>query len=98
MLHIDVLRYTDMLPNHFSTQVRLYIKPSGTGCSTSGRLHEALTIREVATPLHECDTELTVTGCTPSGRLPLRFREEAAPYYEDGTHRYRALTLRQATT
>ena len=34
-----------------------------------------------------CDTELTVTGHSPSGRLPLTrvhtIREEAAPYYED---------------
>ena len=44
-----------------------------------------------------CNTELTVTGHSPSGRLPLTrvhtIREEAAPYYENIyiiTHGHRA--------
>ena len=47
------------------TGTAFYIKPSGTGCSTSGRLHEALTIREVATPLHDAILNSQLQGAHP---------------------------------
>ena len=57
-----------MLPRFHSggyTGIAFNIKPSGTGCSTPGRLHEAHTIHEVATPLHDAILNSQLQGAHP---------------------------------
>ena len=111
MLHINILRYMDMLPRYH------LVGYTGTVLHWTIR-YRMLYLRQATQGTHNlwggysftwCDTELAVTGRSPSSRLPLTrahtIREEAAPCYEDilnsplqGTHPQAGYPLHRAHT